>query len=192
MPTLLGIVDSMGHRTSDINNEAACNRKVVEPKLGFGYDQWCALASNSQSPRQDAVVVLDDHTNFVSYIKTPYKILIGKMGGGEYNSEPEGTHTFNNATVLQIAEEFSQGVLDYACDTRDISFFWHEVIHAMLDMLRNRLNYLFFGIGTAKELFSAGVLLLGSRESGDVLASTLIDPASIPIKGKVYLYTFSK
>ncbi len=128
MPTFLAIIDS------GLNKEAVCKDPPAqeEPPLGYGYNQWCSIVNNikGESPRDEVVVVLDTHTNFVSYIKKPYKMLLGNMGGGERNEgwDPQQRFIYANATVFQIVEEVLMEVVDYFSDTRDIAFFWHEVV----------------------------------------------------------------
>ena len=131
-----------------------------------------------QTPtRKDAVLVLDEHTNFVSYISPPYKLLIGHHGGGEFNQEPLNNHNFyNDPSILQIFEEYIQRCIDYYFMTRDVSFFWHEVLHKMLETFISKVQ---FGGKKNFDFFSAGYKVLGDRNG--VLNNTKIDLSLIPV-----------
>lgn len=181
MPTLVGIVDRTANSGAGAKSleERACgaDRAIVPPKsIGYGYDQWCAMVRNGESPRKDGVLALDDHTNFVSYIKPPYKMMLGFIGSGEWAAgEPKGRYLYPEATVLQMFEEELQVFLDDFFNTRDISFFWHEILHIMIAKLANAMT-------TKKVDFQTGFPVLGSIESGDVLASTVLKREDIPIE----------
>ena len=189
LPTLTAIADGVTHTQEDSSpvpppegnpsvatlRQLCDTQKKPESPRGHGLNQWCALVKNGKSPRTEAVLALDDVTNFVSYIKFPYKLMIGHIGSGEWSSEPTGTYIFDNATFFQKVEAWAQDFLDYHFESRDISFFWHEVLHLMSYRIQTRIS--------GKIDFNAmGHCVLGSAESGDVMASKEIDPALIPIE----------
>lgn len=174
MPTLLAIVDHTAVTRGPAQPAQACTFFATQPPppLGYGHNQWCAILSNGSSPRTDAVLVMDEHTNFVSYIKPPYKLLLGHTGSGEWSEEPRGEFLYNNATLIQKIEEHFHHFLDYWFDTRDLSFFWHEVVHIVLEKFTRRLP----------SLYDVGHMVLGSARGGDVMASTEIPSTDIPVQ----------
>ena len=156
-------------------NQICQTQDVPSSPRGHGVSQWCAIVTNGSSPRTEAVLALDDVTNFVSYVRFPYKLMIGHIGSGEWSQEPTGKHLFDNATFLQIAEEWIQEMLDSHFETRDISFFWHEVLHLMIQRFHSRIS-------GRVDYSTLGRAILGTAESGDVLASAEINPSEIPIE----------
>jgi hypothetical protein len=137
---------------------------------------WCALQSNGESPRKDAVLVMDDTVNFVSYIRPPYKLMLGFIGEGQWGSEPTGMYLYPNATFMEKVEEHLAIGLDYFFGSRDLSFFWHEVLHILIGRIKKR------GGDGGFDFEAAGKLVLGSPESGDVMASTVVAREDIPLE----------
>jgi hypothetical protein len=123
MPTLLGF--------------AGQSNVTAPPEIaGMGHDLVVSLQKpGDDSPRKDVVLVLDDTTNFVAYTKPPFKMLVGFMGSGEWAQEPPASAYLMgpNATLLHKLEEHLQDLIDQLFDTRDISFFWHEVLHILME-----------------------------------------------------------
>lgn len=112
-----------------------------EPERGYGYDLREALALGSASPRTEAVVVLDQHSNVVSYIKLPYKVMVGRLGNDEWLVEPEGRYLMgNDADFLAMLEEHLFELVDWMVNTRDVAFFWHEIIHVVIGQYRKRFS----------------------------------------------------
>jgi hypothetical protein len=192
LPTLTSIADGVTHSSTESfptspvpppstsssfsDLQRVCHTQdVPSSPRGHGVNQWCAIVTNGSSPRTDAVLALDDVTNFVSYIRYPYKLMIGYIGSGEWSKEPTGKYLFDNASYLQIWEEWVQEFLDYHFESRDISFFWHEVLHLMINRFHSRIN-------GRVDYSTLGRGVLGSAESGDVLASTEFDRSEIPIE----------
>jgi hypothetical protein len=166
MPTVLGIVDSANSGPP----------YVREDHIGNGFDLHEALKKEGdESPRTDAVLVLDEFSNFVSYLRPPYKILVGHRGDSSWSTEPQGRYLYGEATdALDMFEEELSWVLDKVFGSRDISFFWHEVVHIVV----NNIKQFFRG---GRDFYAAGKKLLGPKESGNVLASEVLSWNEIPI-----------
>jgi hypothetical protein len=75
-------------------------------------------------------------------------------------------------------EEELANALDRFLGTRDLSWVWHEILHVLFDRIRNWFGHkgpLLFNF------YDAGRPVLGSRNSGDVRASTELNLTDIPI-----------
>ena len=165
MPTILSIVD-------DTRTGIPRRAPHSEHKLGYGYNMQAALRTGSASPRTDAVLVLDEHTNFISYLKPPYKLLIGHMGNGRWNAyEPQGRYLYENASLLEMFEEEFKYFLDWVMGTRDLTTKWKTLLHTQLQRLR------LLASGNV-DFFNAGEVLLG-KES--VLSDTAVPLERIPL-----------
>lgn len=175
MPTLLSIVDGAVCASSAPVQQSS-KEEWSGGARGCGYDQWCAIVNSGPSPRHDAVLVLDDFTNCVSYIRAPYKLMIGKLGDGEHSVEPTGRYVYNSPTFIQVLEEELKMLIDVAFGTRDFSFFWHEVLHVLIK------KFTMYVSGSDFDFENAGELVLGSPSGGHVLNNTKVPVEAIPVR----------
>lgn len=205
MPSLLGIAD----RASGVAATSGSDGGLAT--IGEGFDMGPALRSGGPSPRLDAVLVLDAVTNFVSYVRLPWKVMVGHFGTGEWATEPQGRYLLGeeadwldkysvgvlprwlllllcaaHSHVLvcvcvscrtRLEEHIADG-LDWACDTRDVSFFWKEVVHVVAGQLRG-LGRRLSG-GHDPDLYNADKPMLGSGEH--VLEGTQIPSNHVPLQ----------
>lgn len=159
------------------------------PPLGHGFDLGPALrVGGDASPRPDAVLVLDEWSNFVSYLRPPYKLLLGHAGDGEWSSEPQGRYLYGpHTSLLDVAEEELSAALDYALGTRDLSFFWHEVVHLLAGTAKKAAHRLGDRLAGREpspsdyDFYNAGRPVLGTASGGDVLASPELRRQDIPV-----------
>jgi hypothetical protein len=209
MPTLLAMVDDTktGEEVAAEGNR--CDEKMQQagrkPPLGYGHDQSCAMRETAESPssssssssavasspRTDAVIALDDTTNFVSYLRPPYKLLIGYHGAGEWEADLEaplascfeksgGFKTIATCVVKKVEiklEDMMQVAIDYGAGSRDVGWFWHEFLHLLIKKFRNQ----FFSPPGFYDFYNAGANKLGPKGSGDVLASSFVARNRIPV-----------
>lgn len=151
LPTFRGIAESA--KPMDPANAGPAS--ATDVPLGFGHNMHAALRSGGVSPRTDAVGCLDDKTNFVSYIKGDYKLMVGYFGPDGW-SEEEDTEDGRGRELSfhEVIEAAVHDALDWYFQTRDATIMWKEIASLML-------RGLFVGMQGGSDLFMADKQLLG-------------------------------